>query len=93
VINGFTPDGLIALHGGGGTLSEVAYALHKKKPVVFLESRDALRASRHELSGKLTDGYAAFRHLLLESLMTPNRAADYPDCPDDVRKALDALLG
>jgi hypothetical protein len=30
---------------------------------------------------------------MLEPLMTPNRAADYPDCPDDVRKALDALLG
>ena len=123
VINGFTPDGLIALHGSGGTLSEVAYALYKKKPVVFLDSRDALRASRHELSGKLIAGYAAFRHLLpnpedliasvekvladssrdvhsaseaiamLEPLMTPNRAADYPDCPDAVRKALDALLG
>src|SRR4051812_25390989 len=63
VINGFTPDGLIALYGGGGTLSEVAYALYKEKAVVFLKSRRALFKSMNKLPSKLVAGYQTFTGL------------------------------
>lgn len=45
VLNGFTPDVLIALWGGSGTLTEVAFAAIAGRPVVFLNSRTDL--ARH----------------------------------------------
>lgn len=43
VLNAFAPDVLIALPGGAGTLSEVAFAAVAGRPIVFLESRQMLR--------------------------------------------------
>jgi uncharacterized protein (TIGR00725 family) len=43
VINGVTPDVVIALEGGAGTLSEIAFAHYAKTPIVFLASLESLR--------------------------------------------------
>ncbi len=50
IINGFTPDVVIALQGGPGTLSEIAFANHAKISVVFLDSQTQLQQKfeRHE---------------------------------------------
>ena len=48
-VNGWVPDAVIAIHGGAGTLSEVAIAHALGTPVVFLqlpEVLDTLRALR-----------------------------------------------
>lgn len=43
LLNGITPDVIIALSGGAGTLSEIAFAHLAGKDVIFLESLDNLR--------------------------------------------------
>jgi len=51
VLNGFTADVLIALRGGGGTLTEIAFAAIAGRPVIFLGG------SRVHLGGSI-DGMA-----------------------------------
>jgi predicted Rossmann-fold nucleotide-binding protein len=43
-INGVTPDVLIALKGGKGTLTEIAFACVAKRPVLLLNSKEHLKA-------------------------------------------------
>jgi uncharacterized protein (TIGR00725 family) len=53
VLTGGLPDVLVALPGKAGTLSEIAYALNARKPLVFLNSwqvlRDAFKDHRSEV--------------------------------------------
>jgi predicted Rossmann-fold nucleotide-binding protein len=44
-LTGGIPDALLVLGGGKGTLSEVAYALNARKPIVFLKSWETLQAA------------------------------------------------
>ena len=47
-INGRTPDVLIALEGGCGTLSELLIALESGRPVVFLKSLEVLKCQNNQ---------------------------------------------
>jgi uncharacterized protein (TIGR00725 family) len=53
VINGFTSDVVIALQGGPGTLSEIAFANHAKILVIFLDSLTQLQQKLKSHEGDL----------------------------------------
>lgn len=62
VLNGFTPDVLIALWGGGGTLTEVAFAAIAGRPVVFLSSRTDLASHVEEMWTIAAQAVETFRN-------------------------------
>jgi uncharacterized protein (TIGR00725 family) len=101
VLNAFTADVLVALPGGGGTLSEVAFASVAGRPVIFLDSRVDL--ARH-LNGMgsiareavTTFGDARFAEEHLKRAVEPllnDGAADAADIPTAVKRALLASIG
>jgi predicted Rossmann-fold nucleotide-binding protein len=54
-LNGMTPDIVVVLRGGTGTLLEMTYASASEKPVIFLDSSNALgkKVEVHRRDGKL----------------------------------------
>lgn len=55
LINGATPDAIIALNGGDGTLCELGFALAAKRNVLFANSIEALSDSFKKKESKLRD--------------------------------------
>src|SRR5262249_9439081 len=55
-INGITPDALIFFAGSSGTLCELAFALHARKPVLFWRAVPTLRDKhkKHILDGEIS---------------------------------------
>lgn len=80
VINGSTPDVIIALEGGAGTLTEVGFALYHNRPVIFLNSFEHLGRAFADESADFDD-----------KLQTAG--CTYPAIdPKDVRGKLAALV-
>ena len=48
VLTGLVPDALLALKGGGGTISEIAFASSRGRPVVFVDSLNWLNNPNNE---------------------------------------------
>ena len=71
ILTGCVPDALIALPGGSGTLSEVAFARATKRPVVFLGwDRDAVIGAIGSLEKEIIDLIGLAPELSLPSVPT-----------------------
>lgn len=85
VINGRTADVIIALQGGPGTLSEIAFANDALTSVVFLASIQQLRheldTQEQELSKIISD--AAKKYFWIDVQEIVSRLRDLLDQPDD----------
>jgi uncharacterized protein (TIGR00725 family) len=100
VLNAFTPDVLIALPGGPGTLSEVAFAAVAGRPIVFLDSRQMLRDQIDGMTSIAEQAVAVFqdrrfaahnlRRLVLSQLHDPS--LDAACVEEALRRALSVPL-
>jgi uncharacterized protein (TIGR00725 family) len=93
VINGRTADVMIAMQGGPGTLSEIAFANDVQTPVVFLNSLPQLRhefdSKEQELIKIIND--ARKKYSWIDSEATVRQLSDlFSRPPDQLNLAVDA---
>jgi|GEM_PF-6914746 len=100
VLNAFTADVLIALPGGGGTLSEVAFAAVAGRPVIFLHSRADLARYLNSMGSIACEAVTTFgdarfaeQHLKRAAVSLLNDApADAADIPAAIERSLCAPI-
>ena len=98
VLNAFAADVLIALPGGHGTLSEVAFAAVAGRPVIFLQSRGDLAPHLDSMGAIASEAVATFgdaryAQANLQQAVGPllnDGTADAADIPTAIERALRA---
>lgn len=65
-INGYVPDVLIVVHGGAGTLSEVAFACYYQTPVIMTKTEDF--DTLKELQNSILNKKNEFEKILLDTI-------------------------